>query len=222
MRNIKAVIFDMDGLMLDSERLAIQSLKRAGASMGLDFTQNMVLGCIGLNTASSNAFLARAMGRPISETALFSAFHADYEATLEREGIPVKAGLIELLEFLKSARIRLAVATSTATALAERKLAKVGILHNFEFIVGGDAVERGKPAPDPYLLAAKRLDVDVEYCLALEDSDNGARSALAAKMKLIIVPDLKAPEQNLKSRATACLDSLYQVRQHLARSMNEA
>jgi beta-phosphoglucomutase-like phosphatase (HAD superfamily) len=113
----------------------------------------------------------------------------------------------------------LAVATSTATALAEKKLLQADVLRYFAHIVGGDAVKHGKPAPDPYLQAAKCLGVDVQHCLALEDSDSGVRSALAASMKVIIVPDIKQPEESLRRQATACLNSLHDVRQHLVQSM---
>lgn len=216
MKDIKAVIFDMDGLMLDSERLAMQSLKRAGASIGLDFTEAMLVGCIGLNAESANIFLTRSLGHPLPQAALSAAFDAEYKMALERDGIRIKAGLIELLEFLRNAKMRLAVVTSTATAVAEHKLSRVGVIHYFEFIVGGDAVTRGKPAPDPYLLAATRLGMDVSQCLALEDSDNGVRSALAANMKVIIVPDIKPPEETLRHMAVACVESLHQVRQYFA------
>jgi HAD superfamily hydrolase (TIGR01509 family) len=219
MKNIKAVIFDMDGLMLDSERMAIQSLERAGANIGLDFTEAILEGCIGLNAASTNIFLAQSLGRPIPQAALSAAFDADYKVSLERNGIRMKAGLIELLDFLRNVKMRLAVVTSTATVVAEHKLSQVGVMHYFEFIVGGDVVTRGKPAPDPYLLAATRLGMDVSHCLALEDSDNGVRSALAANMKVIIVPDIKPPEETLRCMAVACVESLHHVRQYFAQTM---
>lgn len=219
MKNIKAVIFDMDGLMLDSERVALQSLKRAGASIGLEFTESMLVRCIGLNAASANIFLARSLGRPIPQPALSAAFDADYKMSLERHGIPMKAGLMELLEFLRNAKVRLAVVTSTSTAVAEHELSQVGVMHYFEFIVGGDIVTRGKPAPDPYLLASTRLGLDANDCLVLEDSDNGVRSALAAHMKVIIVPDIKPPEETLRCMAVTCVESLHHVKQYLSGSM---
>lgn len=217
MQVIKAVIFDMDGLMLDSEPIALGSLKRAGASIGLHFTDEMLLGCIGLNAAGSNVFLSQALGREIPSAELTRAFHADYEATIAREGVPLKPGLVSLLAFLEDTGVRRAVATSTATALAQRKLAQAGVLHRFEFVVGGDAVRQGKPSPDPYLEAASRLEVGAEHCLALEDSENGARSALAANMRVIIVPDLKPPAAELARQALACLTSLDEVRDYLER-----
>lgn len=222
MRDIKAVIFDMDGLMLDSEPIALGSLRRAGASIGLNFTDEMLMGCIGLNEAASNAFLSRMLGRKIPSAELSRAFHADYEATIARDGIPLKTGLVSLLAHLEDTGIRRAVATSTATALAQRKLAQAGVLHQFEFVVGGDAVRQGKPSPDPYLLAADRLNLNVEHCLALEDSDNGVRSALAANMKAIIVPDLKTPADELVRQALACLTSLDEVREYLVRACSSA
>jgi HAD superfamily hydrolase (TIGR01509 family) len=215
MKHIKAVVFDMDGLMLDSEPLALRALKRAGDRLGLGFTEEMLFGCIGLNAASSNAFLAEALGHEIPQGELSSAFLKEYDVELAQGGVPHKAGLIDLLEFLKGAGLRRAVATSTATALAERKLSSAGVRHYFEFVVGGDAVRHGKPAPDPYLQAASRLGLSAQACLALEDSDNGARSALAAGMTVIIVPDIKMPEEPVRAVAEACLESLDHVRDYL-------
>jgi len=215
MKHIKAVVFDMDGLMLDSEPLALRALKRAGDRLGLGFTDEMLLGCIGLNAASSNSFLSEALGRVIPHEELSSAFLEEYEMELAQGGVPHKAGLIGLLEFLKRAGLRRAVATSTTTVLAERKLSDARVLHYFEFVVGGDAVRRGKPAPDPYLQAASRLGLSAQACLALEDSDNGARSALAAGMCVIIVPDIKMPAEPVRAAAIACLESLDDVRDYL-------
>ena len=215
MKHIKAVVFDMDGLMLDSEPLALRALKRAGNRLGLGFTDEMLQGCIGLNAASSNAFLSEALGRVIPHDELSSAFLDEYDVELAHGVVPHKAGLIRLLEFLKGAGLRRAVATSTATALAERKLLDAGVLQYFEFVVGGDAVRHGTPAPDPYLQAASRLGLSAQACLALEDSDNGARSALAARMTVIIVPDIKMPLEPVRAAAEACLESLDHVRDYL-------
>jgi HAD superfamily hydrolase (TIGR01509 family) len=215
MKHIKAAVFDMDGLMLDSEPFALRALKLAGDRFGLAYTDEMLLGCIGLNAASSNAFLAEALGHEIPQGELSSAFLKEYDVELAQVRVPHKAGLIDLLEFLKGAGLRRAVATSTATALAERKLSDAGVLHYFEFVVGGDAVRQGKPAPDPYLQAASRLGLPVAACLALEDSDNGARSALAARMSVIVVPDIRMPSAPVRAAAEACLASLDHVRDYL-------
>jgi len=215
MRHIKAVVFDMDGLMLDSEPQALRALKRAGERLGLTFTDEMLLGCIGLNAASSHAFLSETLGREISQGELSSAFRLEYDKELAPGGIPHKAGLVDLLEFVKGAGLRRAVATSTATAMAERKLSDASVLHYFEFVVGGDAVRRGKPAPDPYLQAASRLGLSAQACLALEDSDPGALSALGAGMTVIVVPDIKMPSEPVRAAAVACLESLDHVRDYL-------
>lgn len=215
MHKLEAIIFDMDGLMLDTERLAIASLKKAGQSVGINFPEALLIDLIGLNEQSANLLIEERLGRPIPRKALSEAFYEDYAKTIEIQGIPLKEGLLELLALLEQNGIRRAVATSTKTDLALKKLESVGIASRFELIVGGDKVQNGKPAPDPYLKAANELGVPVTYCLALEDSNNGAMSAYSADIPVIVIPDIKPPSYKIQEMALTICSSLHEVIHYL-------
>ena len=209
---LEAVIFDMDGLMLDTERLAIPSLRVAGKATGVNLSDDILVEIIGLNENDSNTFLEKRLGKSIDQKKFSEAFYEDYYGTIAKEGIPLKEGLIELINYLKKSDIRLAVATSTKTDLALKKLKLAGIINQFEVIIGGDQVLQGKPAADPYLKAADELGVNINSCLALEDSDNGAMSAFMAGIRVIVVPDIKQPSPITKKIASDICSSLLEVK----------
>ena len=143
------------------------------------------------------------------------AWHGAYDAIIEREGIALKPGLIELLGWLEDAAIPRAVATSTRRSRAQAKLVRTQLCERFAALVGGDEIARGKPAPDIYLEAAARLGVAPAACVALEDSEPGIRAALAAGMMPIMVPDLAPPSAALLAHALPVFASLAEVRAHL-------
>jgi len=215
MNKLEAVIFDMDGLMLDTERLAISSLQRAGDIIGINLTEEMLIGAIGLNEEATNTFIEKKLAITIPTEKFTDAFYEDYEKTIAENGIPVKKGLTELIDFLEEKNIRRAVATSTKTDLALKKLELVGILNRFEVIIGGDQVLQGKPAPDLFLKAADELGIHVDNCLALEDSDNGAMSAYTAGISVIVIPDIKQPSPETANIALNIYDSLSEVHKYL-------
>ena len=133
-----------------------------------------------------------------------------------REGIALKPGLLDLLDWLEARRIPKAVATSTRRDRAQAKLARTALLPRFVALVGGDEVARGKPEPDIFLAAAARLGEAAQHCLVLEDSEPGVRAALAAGMTPIMVPDLHAPSDDLVALEPLILESLAEVPAQLA------
>lgn len=196
---ISAVIFDMDGLMLDTERIAIVALKETARQLlHVDLSTALIHEMIGLNEKDSNQFMRNQLQLDIPEVAFSSLFYQLYDELLSK-GTPKKAGLDDLLSFLSSCSVPMMVATSTILALAKRKLEGAGILHFFQGVVGGDMVARGKPEPDIYLRASEFCGTPPSQCLALEDSENGVRSAVAAGMRVICVPDIKAPSEEVKN-----------------------
>lgn len=207
----EAVVFDMDGLMLDSERLATQSSKKAGEEIGIHLSDELLHSLIGLNEHSASILIERHVGRPIDHQALSKAFYRDYEQRIATQGLPLKDGLLELLTFLDNNNIRRAVATSTKRELALRKLESAKISSYFEHIIAGDDVINGKPAPDPYIKAANQLNVPIAACLALEDSNNGAMSAISAGMNVIVIPDIKQPSKEIEDKALHIFNSLHNV-----------
>jgi HAD superfamily hydrolase (TIGR01509 family) len=215
-RRPEAVIFDMDGLMLDTEPLAARAWIDAARGLGLEFDASINHRLIGRSFADCRTIIGlhHGTGYPVDE--LMGAWHAAYDAIVQREGIAFKPGLPELLDWLDDARIVKAVATSTRRARAQAKLEMTGILSRFAALVGGDEVARGKPAPDIFVEAARRLGVSPSSCMVLEDSEPGMRGALAAGMLPVMVPDLLPPSPSLLAAAPLVVASLHEVRAHLA------
>jgi HAD superfamily hydrolase (TIGR01509 family) len=208
---LSAVIFDMDGLLLDTERLAKRAWMSAAAEHQLELTESIYHGMIGMGGDEGRRYLrGHSLDDQLVAEVERSAW-ANYARYLEQEGVPCKQGLFEVLDFLDSRQMRRAVATSTRTELAERKLARVGVLDRFDAVVGGDQVRNGKPAPDIYLRAAERLERGPDECIVLEDSRNGVRAASAAGMTVILVPDLCPIDQETEQLAFRTARSLLDV-----------
>ncbi len=215
-RRPAAVIFDMDGLMLDTEPLAARAWTIAAAELGLAFDRGVTRQLVGRNFPDCRTLLLARHGDDYPVDVLMHAWHAAYDAIVEREGIARKPGLTELLAWLGEARIRTAVATSTRRSRAQAKLAKSALAEHFAVLVGGDEIARGKPAPDIFVLAAARLAVEPAACVVLEDSEPGVRGALAAGMSPIVVPDGDAPPIAALPGGPLVLPSLHDVLLHLA------
>jgi beta-phosphoglucomutase-like phosphatase (HAD superfamily) len=215
-RRPRAVIFDMDGLMLDTERLALRAWDQALRALGVHCDPHIARQMIGRNARDSRALVLAHHGADFPVDAVMRASTAVYDAIVAAEGIPVKAGLYRLLDWLESERLPRAVATSTRRERALAKLERSALLHRFDAIVGGDEVARGKPQPDIFLAAAARLRFEPSDCLVLEDSEPGVRAALAAGMAAIMVPDIVGPSEELLAADVVVLESLVEVRAHLA------
>ena len=211
-----AVIFDMDGLMLDTESLGRETWREAAATIGIDFDLALLPAMIGRNYRDCREMLREHYGPAYPVERLTAACLVTFDAIVAREGIAQKPGLTELLDWLEREDVVRAVATSTRRDRAEAQLLRQGLLARFATLVGGNEVERGKPEPDIFLLAATRLGVAAADCVVLEDSEPGVRAALAAGMIPIMVPDLHGPSTALLAREPLVLPSLHDVRAHLA------
>jgi HAD superfamily hydrolase (TIGR01509 family) len=216
-RRPAAVIFDMDGLMLDTESLGPQTWRDAAASIGVDFDLNLLPSMIGRNYRDTRVFLREHYGPDYPVEQLTAACLTSFDAIVAREGIALKAGIHELLDWLERENVVRAVATSTRRDRAVSQLTQQGLFARFATLVGGNEVDQGKPAPDIFLLAASRLDVAAADCVVLEDSEPGMRAALAAGMMPIMVPDLHGPSNALLEHEPLVLASLHDVREHLSR-----
>jgi HAD superfamily hydrolase (TIGR01509 family) len=210
------VIFDMDGLMLDTERIALALLAETAAALALPWSDAAGLGMVGLNERDSDAWLLQYFGSNYPVVELRKAFNARYQARVRQGPLPLRAGLPALLEWLSAERIPAAVATSTRRALACEKLERAGIGKRFVEVIGGDQVARGKPAPDIYLAAAQALGFAPADCAALEDSEAGLEAALAAGCRAILVPDLKPPTAAAQARGAPIAATLHEAQALLA------
>lgn len=221
-RRPAAVIFDMDGLMLDTERIALVVWRQAAADLGFTLDDEVAERMVGRTSATNRLMLQMHFGDGFSYDELASIADARYRETLERDGVPRKAGLIELLDTLKARGIPLAVATSTAHELARRKLDQAGIAGYFDVVVGGDDVVHGKPAPDIFLRAAERLGRLPGECVALEDSGPGIHAASAAGMVTILIPDGgRIPPPETRQLAAFVVASLFAAQPILETLMAE-
>lgn len=208
---VEAVIFDMDGLLLDSERIALDCVAAAAAEMGLAWPYEVGLAMVGLNSRDSYAMVKQRLGQDFPMDELQAGFGRLYEAAIDAGRIPAKPGAHELLQALVHAGVRRAVATSTRRSRALPKLEGAGLLAAMEDMVCGDEVSRGKPAPDIFLAAAAKLGKAPAQCLVLEDSNAGVRGALAAGMRVIMVPDLLQPAEDVLAAGVPRAASLHEV-----------
>lgn len=208
---IQGVVFDMDGLIFDTERVAIEGWLAAGRALGWPISRDLVLQAIGRNAADTRQLFVTALGGDFDFDRARQACSAYIHATIESEGVPLKPGLRALLDELRLHGIAIALATSTARArtLSLLGLAKIGSY--FDRLVCGDQIARGKPEPDIYLAACAALGLPPASCLALEDSPAGILSAHRAGLSVIMIPDLIQPDASLEELLLAKLDSLAEV-----------
>ncbi|CAK1693066.1 putative Haloacid dehalogenase-like hydrolase/2-DEOXYGLUCOSE-6-PHOSPHATE PHOSPHATASE 2 [Vibrio crassostreae] len=209
--NFQAAIFDMDGLLLDTERLCMQVFEEACHAQGVPFLQDVYLGIIGCNAKTIEQIFRNGYGEGLDYPALNNEWRTRYSAIVKNQAIPVKDGVIELLEWLKSNDIPIAVATSTQLDIAKKKLELAGLDSYFTSLSTGCEVTHGKPHPEIYLLAAERLGVAPETCLAFEDSNNGIRASMAANMISFQIPDLVEPCDEVKALGHTISPSLHHV-----------
>ena len=215
---VEAALFDMDGLLLDTEVIYVEAMQAAartlGREMSLDFCHSMV----GVPGHECNLMIEDHYGEGFSITEFREHFSVHRRRLMEG-GIPVKPGVVELLDFLAGRGLPLAVATSAHRATAEHHLGHAGLLDRFTALATRDDIERPKPHPGVYLEAARRLGVAPERCLAFEDSNIGLEAAHAAGAMAFMVPDLLQPLPETRARSLEIFPDLHAalrlLRQHL-------
>jgi HAD superfamily hydrolase (TIGR01509 family) len=208
---IQAVIFDMDGLLLDSERIAFDAFKFACARFNLGDQSKVFMKCIGTNQLAGEKVLYQEFRAIANVSEFIKVWDDRYSALTSQVPIPLKAGAAKLLARLSELKMPMAVATSTKSLRAKAKLEFSGILSYFSVVVGGDQVEQSKPSPEIYWHAAQLLGVPDSNCMVLEDSENGVKAGVAAGMFVIQIPDLVKPTAELLALGAPVRHSLVEV-----------
>jgi HAD superfamily hydrolase (TIGR01509 family) len=209
---IRAVVFDMDGLLVDTEVLIRDLLMKLAPRFGAELPESVFQQMVGLPSDASDAVARAHFGPDFPLEALEAELTVHVRAAMEL-GVALKAGVIELLDHLDAANVPRAICTSSSHAAVQRTLGPSGIIPRFNAIVAAGDYPRGKPNPDPFLTAAGRLGVAARDCLALEDSHNGVRAAHAAGMMTVMVPDLLEPTDEMREKCLAIAESLHHVRE---------
>jgi len=208
--NISACIFDMDGLLINSERIALRVYRDTCKLYGQENLIGLYTQLLGTNVVTTRKTLRQKLPPNVDENEFVEFWFSQYSEETSK-GVPLMPGVENLLDYLDSTNIPKVVATSTETARAKDKLEQSGILHRFQTIIGGDQIVNGKPAPDIYLKAADYLKIENSRCLAMEDSPNGVKAAVAAGMKVVQIPDLVEPDSELLALGHEVLESLDDV-----------
>lgn len=217
-RNIlyKAVVFDMDGVIFDSERAVMQCWKEVASRHNIPDIEKAILACTGTTMVRTREIMLNLYGAdfPYDEYARESSaiFHSRYDGGR----LPMKPGVKELLTFLKERGKKIALASSTRQQVVTDELRDAGIIEYFDRIICGDMVSRSKPAPDIFLKACEELNVSPSDSYAIEDSYNGIRAAHAGGLLPIMVPDLLPADEEMQSLAEIVLPNLTSVKEYLA------
>ncbi len=207
----KAVIFDMDGVIFDSEAMVLACWKIIAETYGIPGIDEVFSRCIGTNSAETKRIIEDYYGEDFDYEHFREKASALFQEKTKEKGVPVKRGARELLSYLKINGYRVGLATSTRRVRAEEELEQVGLLKYFETMVCGDMVTHSKPHPEIYELVCSKMGLDPSRTYAIEDSFHGVRAASAAGMKVIMVPDLIAPDKEIEALVWQIYPSLMGV-----------
>lgn len=205
---IKAVIFDMDGTLLDSERIGLKAWQYVIDKYSLPFDLSLPYRSIGLNYASMKTLFLSELGEDYPFDKYWGYAKQYLQNAKRRTAYPVKAGFDELCTYLKANKIGMYVATSTYHASAAKELEHSGILGYFDGIIGGDEITRGKPDPEIFITAAEKTGFDKSECLIVEDSSNGLRAGIASGIRTVFIKDIVDVPSEITDKVFARCDDL--------------
>ena len=215
MKNIKAVIFDMDGVLIDTERISFSAFREVLRGYNYEMTEAFYLTMIGRNIKSIKELMINEYGSEFPFEEVYEKKVKIAVDTIERDGVIVKPGVHEIINYLRDNNFKIAVATSTRRQRAHYLLEEIQIKDKVDYIICGDQVENSKPDPEIFLKAAKGLHIPPENCMVIEDSDAGILAASRAGMIGINVPDMKKPDEKMKNTAYKICNSLLEVKMYL-------
>ena len=213
-RPVAGVVFDMDGLLIDTEVVWRDVQVAEAEAQGLDLPMAVIQSMIGLPWRVNRRQLRAHFGPDFDVEAYIAAIVRRHDAVCA-SGVALKTGVVELLDLLDDLGLPRAIATSSDREVVDFRLAPIGLLNRFHAVIANEDCGQGKPHPEPYLNAARAMGLDPVHCLALEDSHNGVRSAAAAGMMTVMVPDLLPPTEEIGGLCVAVAETLHQVRDAL-------
>ena len=214
-KKLSAIIFDMDGLMFDTEDMIRRAWDVVGPQMGYGKMGFHIFNTLGMKAQKRRQYIAEALGEDFPFDEFTKNYRAECERFMAENGVPIKEGLFELLDYLKEKGVKMAVATGSSEFFAKEKLGGAGCLSYFEGILCGNMIEKSKPDPEIYIKTCKLIDVPCEESLALEDSPYGLQAAVAAGMYSIMIPDLIKDAGEIEQKITAKLISLKEIPAYL-------
>ena len=211
MENIQAVIFDMDGVLLDSESVSDRTWHIVSDELNLKNIDLALNACRGQNTNDMKDTLRSFYGVQFNADFFIERVNSLFYEIEKNEGIPLKEGASEALEYL-SKKYRISLASSTYSEAVKRQMTTANLIHYFESITTGDMVLHSKPNPEIYEMACKSLSLLPECCVAIEDSPNGIRSAIRAGLSCIMIPDKIEPNEEIRKLTSYILPSLSMIK----------
>ncbi len=210
-KKIRAVFFDLDGTLIDTEKYYNRVWPKAFAYFGHEISAKECLDVRSLGSPFILEWMQKRFGENVECEEIRKYARKLVNELIEKEGLHLKKGVIECLEFLKTKNVFIYIVTATALERTDICITKLGIKKYFDKVISATTVEKGKPAPDVYLEAAKLANVNPSECIAVEDSPNGAMSAIDAGMNVIMVPDLSEPDEELKKKLFDKISSLLEL-----------
>ena len=215
-RDYKAVVFDMDGVIFDSERLVIECWKVIADKYGVQGIEEACQEVLGVNAVETREKFLKRYGADFPYDAYKSEISKLFHDLYDGGRLPTKKGVVELLQYLKEEGVKVALASSTRSAVVRQELTDAGLIEYFQVVIGGDMVSRSKPQPDIFLKTCEELGVEPKETFAIEDSYNGIRAAAAGKLHPLMVPDLMPPTAEMKALSEAIFEDLLDVKSYLS------
>lgn len=219
MSELKAVVFDMDGVIFDSERKVVECWIEIAEKYGIKDIEKLCKMCLGTNAAETKRIALDFYGEDFPYEERKKEQSALYHERYDDGRLPMKIGVKELLDTLKAKGLKIALASSTRRIVVENQLRDANLLPYFDKIVCGDMVSHSKPHPEIFLKACEELAVAPENAIAIEDSYNGIRSAHAAGMRPIMVPDMAEPTEEMERLTEVIMPSLLEVKEYITDSI---
>lgn len=216
MTDCKAVVFDMDGVIFDSERLVLECWEKIAQKYGLSGMREAFMPCIGTNSVMTREIVLNYYGADFPYDEFRKKSSVLFHEIVDRGELPIKKGVRELMDYLRENRVPMAVASSTRLQAVTQELKQAGLYEYFQVVMGGDQLKKSKPEPDIYLMACEKLDINPADAYAIEDSYNGIRSSHSAGMRPIMVPDMLPPTEEMRGKSVAVLEDLLQVKEWFA------